>query len=526
MKTGKTDPKQSETVHPANKNAPKSEQTATNPEGVSAGQGDVVSKTKAASTRKAELDYVPLAEFRDIPAARFSYTDRFVIGFVLLFMLAAAFDVMYGGEQKLALLLTRVVLVIAVGGLHWLLRAILTSYIAVHAALIATVLQAFTAQLLVPEIPISLYWGMAAFAVMVTPLAVNWSQTQSLNQWLAGLGITLLTIYAVPALELGVFLLNGGGFYLSALTFAIVLPVGWIPLQKRLKIRRAALREQIAASSADTPAVSAVAGEADLFDNNGTERNRTGSTELVDEAGERHEKTDMTESGDGPEEQLTSAKKSEPNFGETPDENQRTATPSRFGNLFDHAQETKPKPASRKKFNTSAFATLFEQGGVEPLQTEPVSASNVLTSALTSIQHVAASRSVMVEFIQPDTDVFVKANTTALHQVFSKILDNLLRNAEDNRLQVVLDVGTPYVDIHLAVSRYGLSSDDPEKLFEILDVFASKLEPYTAATSTELFTAASLLTRMEGSLLHSRTGTDVVYIRVRLLFDQEIPRLS
>jgi len=157
----------------------------------------------------------------------------------VFFFLAGVFDVLYAGEQRLIVLATRVVFVGMVAAFHIVLRGSGTvPYLAVHTALLSAVLHAFTAQLLVPDLPASLYWSIAAFAVLVAPLAVNWSQSHSLAQWLIALGVVLLTIYAVPALELGVFLLDGGGFYLTALTFAILLPAGWIPLQERLEKRR------------------------------------------------------------------------------------------------------------------------------------------------------------------------------------------------------------------------------------------------------------------------------------------------
>ena len=435
---------------------------------------------------------------------------RFMLGFAGLFLLAGVMDVLYTGEQLGIVLTARVVLAGLAFALHLLLRrAAPLPFLPVHAALLFTVFHAFTVQLLVPDVSASVYWGMAAFAVMAAPLGVNWSQTHALFHWLTALGVVLLTIYTVPALDLGLFLLDGGGFYLAALTFAIVLPAGWIPLQERLARRRG------------TPRQDSVPGRTpDTMDDDDEE---AGSSSRKPEEG-RHsmqddvfsEKTAASAESGIPGVDAASTESGVPGASAAPVGGFTTSTGS--------SSVPEVPSGSRKKFNSRAFADLFDQGGgAPPLETEPVHCAGVLTSVLTSAQPIATSRNVNLVFVQPDTAVYVRANIPALHQVFTKIADTLLRNTADSQLQVVLDTVDTYTDVHLAVSRFGLSPDNPEKLFEMLDVLSTRLEPYTASTSTELFTAATLLSRMNGSLLHARTGTDVIYIRVRLPFDHETP---
>lgn len=460
--------------------------------------------------RPEKIPEIPLAEPKHLIPDSEKYAGMaiqlFVNGFTALFVLASLFDVLYAGDQMLVLAGSRLVFV----GLVWLVLYVVDEkgplrYLPVHAALLVTVMHAFTAWILAPEIPVNLYWSVAAFAVLVAPLAVNWAQHQSLWQWIAGLAVTLITIYAVPAMELGAFLLQGGGFYLASLTAAVLLPAGWIPLQKRLAKQRSTpvIRVEQPDETDDTLPV--------MKSGRGSDE-----TDSVPQA-YRHSTSDDVTPGRAPDTIDASFPDSPSDSApekpaDVPAESDRSA-----------GDDTAPtSPSKPRKFRHTAFADLFNQGGgAEPLTTGPQSLTDALHSVLGSMQDLAASREVTLELIQPETNIWVTANLQGLHRALTGIVETLLRSTRETRFQVILEVGNPYVDVHFAISRTGLSSGDPQSVFAILDVLSRKLEPYTASISTAMFTAATLLSRMEGSLLHTRTGTEVEYARVRLQFNKE-----
>jgi len=495
---------------------------------------------------------VPLAEPRHLIPDSEKYAGMaiqlFVNGFTALFLLASLFDVLYAGEKMLILAGSRVVFV----GLVWLVLYLVDEkgplrYLPVHTALLVTLMHAFTAWILVPELPVNLYWSMAAFATLAAPLAVNWAQQQSLWQWVAGLMVTLITIYAVPTLELGTFLLQGGGFYLASLTAAVLLPAGWVPLQKRLARQRST--PVIRVEQPDEPEVAqpAVQSSRDAGAPEVTAEAYLQRTSDDETPGAVRDRSPGVVASPGAVPPASSVSIPDPGSSNAGTSDPRETKPRRvpasrpalfpdsaadaeppqsaddsgesFGSADGDAAATSSKP---RKFRHTAFADLFNQGGgAEPLTTSPLSLSDTLHSVLGSMQDLAASREVTLELIQPETNIWVAANLQGLHRALTGIVETLLRSTRETRFQVVLEVGNPYVDVHFALSRTGLSSGDPESIFAILDVLSRKLEPYTASISTAMFTAATLLSRMDGSLLHTRTGTEVEYARVRLRFNKE-----
>jgi hypothetical protein len=176
---------------------------------------------------------------------------------------------------------------------------------------------------------------------------------------------------------------------------------------------------------------------------------------------------------------------------------------------------TNTDPQKRPRFAT--FGELYaESTRPDSLPVERLDAAEVMRSVLTSLQQESWSSNVQIDFIRPEQKLEAMANPQGVHQAFTSICSELIRYAKGMRLQVILESNEHFVLIHLTVSKSGIASEDLESIFNVLDVLARKLRPYSEKVSLNMFKASMLMDRMNATLLHTDTGTDVRYARIAL----------
>jgi ABC-type multidrug transport system fused ATPase/permease subunit len=383
------------------------------------------------------------------------YLRLYIWAFALLFPIIGILDVMYLGTGSVIYVVARVLVSVAVLATWNLTRhSHLFRFSSVHLALVLGLLHTIGLYIVSPVSAGMFYLHLIAAAYLLTPALILWRARNMLFQWVFVVFVLFSAAWVIASIDVATLLVNGGAVLIVVSAAASLVPRIAMPY------RRGVAETRIMLEKGHFEHVEAVLAE------------------KLKEAQQTRMDSNASDINDMDPSDNTDAQK-RPRF-------------ATFGELY--AESTRP----------------------DRLPVEVIDAAEVMRSVLTSLQQETRTNNVQIDFIRPEHKLQAMANLQGIHQAFTGICTELIRYAKGMRLQVILEANEHFVLIHLTVSKSGVASDDLESIFTVLDILARKLRPYNEKISRNMFKAATLLERMNASLLHTDTGTDVRYARIAL----------
>jgi hypothetical protein len=387
------------------------------------------------------------------------YTDHYlrvyIWAFALMYPLFGILDVIYLGAGSATYIVARILISISILAVWNVTRhSEILRFSCVHLALVLGLLHSIGLYIAAPASAGMFYLHLISAVYLITPVVILWKAKHMLFQWIVAVFLLFTAAWLMSGLDVAKLMVDGGAVLIVTAAAATMVPRIALPYRRDVAETRLMLEK-------------------------GHFEGIIALTKAL------QEQKDVQYTGQ--------------------------TTPDSGVSI----NETNTDPQKRPRF--ASFGELYaESTRPDRLPVEQMDAAEVMRSVLTSLQQESRAANVQIDFIRPEQKLQAMANPQGVHQAFTGICSELIRYAKGMRLQVILESNEHFVLIHLTVSKSGIASDDLESIFNVLDVLARKLRPYSEKISQNMFKAATLLERMNANLLHTETGTDVRYARIAL----------